>query len=523
MQYTFTQQSLEIGQTILASRALLSRKEFGQFLTPLPLARYMAQQLGPIRTGDCLLDPAMGSGTLLCAVIERLIEANQPTEIWIDGFEVDGELLAAASAILSALVNYAAEYGIQVHLNTFQADYLLNGLHHLRPSLLESTVGRSHYQRIIANPPYFKIKPTDVRRHMSESLLSGQTNIYTLFMALAIRMLHNGTACFLVPRSFCSGEYFTHFRRDLVDRVSIRRIHLFEARDDAFGTDKVLQENVLISFTAPRADDLQDSLEISASATLDDLSRGTIARTISRRQFISPQGLFRLPTSDLDDAILQVVDSWTGSLNAYGMAISTGPVVPFRAEAYLQIEADGDSHVPLLWMQHVKAQEVTWPLHHPFRKPQFIISSAATKPLLVRNANYVLLRRFSAKEEQRRLIAAPFLAYRFAYSLIGLENHLNYVHRSTTDLSVEEAVGLSALFNSGLIDRYVRISNGNTQVNAAELRDLPLPPQQAIINIGQVVLNAANNADLDALVIQLLQELGLIPSNFPVLRETRSA
>ena len=76
------------------------------------------------------------------------------------------------------------------------------------------------------------------------------------------------------------------------------------------------------------------------------------------------------------------------------------------------------------------------------------------------------------------MIAAPLLASEFPGEWVGLENHLNYIYRKQGSLETEEIYGLSALFNSALVDRYVRIANGNTQVNAAELRALPLPPLQ---------------------------------------------
>ena len=197
MIHSFTQQSLEIGQQILARRSSRSRKENGQFLTPVPLARFMAAQLGPIHAGTHILDPAMGSGTLLCAVIERLLAEGMPLAVSIDGFELDEELFEAARTMLQDVAEYAAEHGVRVQLNLFHADFVMNGLLFLRPSLLEVPVGQHHYQHIIANPPYFKINTADPRRQAAEGLLSGHTNIYTLFMGLAARMLQGGQASFI--------------------------------------------------------------------------------------------------------------------------------------------------------------------------------------------------------------------------------------------------------------------------------------------------------------------------------------
>ena len=65
-----------------------------------------------------------------------------------------------------------------------------------------------------------------------------------------------------------------------------------------------------------------------------------------------------------------------------------------------------------------------------------------------------------------------------------MENHLNYIRGVWKDLDDELACGLSALLNSVCLDRYFRISNGNTQVSATELRAMPLPAEEEIRSIG---------------------------------------
>ncbi len=516
--YSLIQQSLDIGQEILNKRTSQSRKANGQFLTPEALARFMADQLGVIHSGEHILDPAMGSGTLLCAVIEHLIEAGESTEVNIDGFELDEELYTAAYSILKQAANQAAEHNIKIHLRLFNADFVLNGVQFLRPSLLDTPVGEKHYHHIIANPPYFKINGDDGRRKAAEELLGGHTNIYTLFMGLAVRMLNDGHACFVVPRSFCSGAYFKQFRREFIERSTIQHVHLFEARNEAFSQDDVLQENLVITF-APQDTSSDDTcIEISSSDSLEILADGIPTRQITKGQFLSPLGLFRLPTSDIDEMILDVVDGWRETLHSQGLEISTGPVVAFRAKQYLRDKPNKPSCVPFLWMQHIKPQELIWPLKSNFRKPQYIESEPS---LMVKNANYVLIRRFSAKEEARRLVAAPYLAEDYPYSQLGLENHLNYIYGQKRELTTEETIGLSGLLNSGLIDRYFRISNGNTQVNATELRALPVPSKAILTAIGKAIINEKHGADLDAIVVQVLQTYMLIPNDFPILRETR--
>ena len=208
--------------------------------------------------------------------------------------------------------------------------------------------------------------------------------------------------------------------------------------------------------------------------------------------------VLRLPVCDDDEEALALVDSWPSSLAEQGLNISTGPVVPFRATELIAGEGNVPaSHVPLLWMNHVRAMKATWPLDR--HKPEYIARTA--KALLVPSSNYVLIRRFSAKEEPRRLTAAPYFAADFAVPEIGLENHLNYVHRPGGQLSEDEAWGLAALYNSRLLDTWFRAVNGNTQVSATELRAMPLPARETIVALGQRTKCLADPmAELDALV-----------------------
>jgi adenine-specific DNA-methyltransferase len=140
--------------------------------------------------------------------------------------------------------------------------------------------------------------------------------------------------------------------------------------------------------------------------------------------------------------------------------------------------------------------DIQWPLQN-FDKPQGILRQAGHK-LLVKNVTQIVIRRFSAKEELRRITAAVLPEGAFGSEYIGLENHLNYLYRLNGVLSYEEAAGLAAFLNSSLVDRYVRIANGNTQINATELRKLPLPDWQQLVAIGKQVVGQRLEHDFEA-------------------------
>jgi adenine-specific DNA-methyltransferase len=521
--------SYEQGKHVLEKREADSLKEHGQFLTPPSVARYMAKQLGQIKDGDSLLEPAIGSGVLICAVIERLIAEKRPLEISITAYETDKELYDVSREVLEIASKEAEKSNVKVHWRVNQEDFVLACLPDEQPSLFGSNESQYRvFNQVVSNPPYFKLNAEDKRVKAVYGKLNGHTNIYTLFMALSTKLLApQGKACFIVPRSFCSGAYFSEFRRDLLKDVAPLSVHIFQSRTDVFKSDEVLQENVIFSFE--KLSYPQDRrywagiVNISTSSTETSLENA-VSRQVSFRHFLSDHNgllFFRLPTGILDEQILDAVDRWDGSLEKYGLQVSTGRVVPFRAKALLnkQIKS-GDGTVPLLWMQNVKPYQVEYPLEK-FDKPQAILANDPT--LLLPLSNYALLRRFSAKEDRRRLISAPFIGEQFDFEQIGFENHLNVISRKKGSLSAYETIGLSAFLNSAIVDRYFRIVNGNTQVNAAEIRALPLPPLEIITEIGKKVerIDKPTPEQVDNVIFSTLWQTKLLTEEFPMIQETR--
>jgi adenine-specific DNA-methyltransferase len=519
----------EQGKRILAKRETNLLKEHGQFLTPPPVARYMAKQLGQIQNRASLLEPAIGSAVLVCAVIERLIAEKHPLEISIIAYETDKELCDASREVLNIVIKEAEKNGIKINWQVFQQDFVLACLPDEQPSLFGSSRSEQRiFSQVISNPPYFKLNAEDKRVKAVYRKLNGHTNIYTLFMALSAKLLSpQGKACFIVPRSFCSGVYFSEFRRDLLKDVTPLSVHLFQSRDNVFKGDDVLQENIIFCFeklSQPQQRYWTGHINISSSKDEKSLETGNISRQVSFNYFLSDHDgllLFRLPTGILDEQILEAVDKWDGSLEKYGFQVSTGRVVPFRAKGLLRDQVKSDNRTaPLLWMQNVKPYGVEYPLTG-FDKPQAI--SINDPSLLMPNANYVLSRRFSAKEDKRRLVSAPFIGEKFDFEQIGFENHLNVIFKKMGTLSTSETMGLSALLNSAIIDRYFRIVNGNTQVNAAELRIMPIPPLEVIKNIGEEIqkTQADSPQKIESIIFSTLWESNLLAEEFPMIQETR--
>jgi adenine-specific DNA-methyltransferase len=486
------------------------RKNIGLYLTPVAVAGFMAAQIRTSGETIRILDPAAGAGILLCAAVEALVERRASPRIELIAYEVDAALAEILARVLAELRRWAAARGADLAVDVVRSDFVLEhaaALRRLGGLMLHQPLGQG-FDVVIGNPPYFKLNKADPRARAAAAVVHGQPNIYSLFMAIGAALLRDGgELLFITPRSFASGPYFRLFREKFFECIRPELAHVFGSRRDAFSRDAVLQENVIIKGRRedgwPRAN-TRALMTISSSKGLGDLEAAEqhVMRLASVLDMDSREKVLRLPASPADNGLIQLVDHWPGSLRAYGLQISTGPVVPFRAIEFLDKAGRvPGTHVPLLWMNHVQRMRVTWPLGH--RKPEYMKHVIAAHYLLVPNRNYVLLRRFSAKEEERRLVAAPYLARTCRATMIGLENHLNYVYRPGGTLTEDEAFGLAALFSSALLDAYFRTSSGNTQVSATELRTMPLPALDVIKAIGRQARTLADNGNaIDNLVMR---------------------
>ena len=177
------------------------------------------------------------------------------------------------------------------------------------------------------------------------------------------------------------------------------------------------------------------------------------------------------------------MQNFSATLSTYGIKVSTGPVVAFRASKHIA-ENNEENTVPLLWMQHINHMQISSPIQ---KKREHIAANADTAWMLVPNENMVVMRRFSPKEDQRRITASPYLGRSLPGDVIGLENHTNYLYRPGGILTADEVRGISAFFNSRIVDRYLRMVSGNTQINASDLRTLRLPPLNDLMGIGRLL------------------------------------
>lgn len=481
------------------------RKTYGQFFTPPTIARFMAGLSAPLDAGAWVVEPGAGTGVLIAALAEHLARQKNCREWRITAYETESALQPALKLALGYIRHWLNEQGINFSFEVRPDDFILANVALLHPApLLESSDTQPSPQLIISNPPYFKIPKADPRVAVMAGVVHGQPNLYALFMAASAKLLQpEGQLIFITPRSFCSGPYFRQFRKWFFEIVAPERIHLFGSRTDAFERDDVLQENIILAGT--KTSTQRDLVGISTSDGAGDLDRATVQRVPLHDllDLDSPEAVLSIPTGPADTSIREIFNRWPDRLRTLGLEISTGPIVPFRTRGLVN-EAGDAATAPVVWVQHVGRMTVTWPLVH-LAKPQWIRIGMDTQNLLLPNTNFVLVRRFSPKEENSRITAAPYLRGDLPSEFLGVENHVNYVHKPRGGLSRTETLGFAAFLNSRWVEHYFRISSGNTQVSATEMRNLPLPPLEKIRRIGER-LQEADGISKVALVNQLVGE-----------------
>lgn len=308
-------------------------------------------------------------------------------------------------------------------------------------------------------------------------------NLYSAFVALTLALMEQGGQLVaIIPRSFCNGPYFRPFRQYIFERSAIKHIHLFGARNKAFKDESVLQENVIILLECGAQ---QGEVTISTSTDDSFTDYQTYLHPFNRVVLPNdPEFFIHIPTS-LERNPIDISSNINYSLQDLGIDLSTGPVVDFRVKEHLR-DMPEPGAVPLLYPMHFVGQLTDWP-KPGMKKPNAIMLNPDTEKWLYKNGFYTVVRRFSSKEERRRVVAGVVNPAYFDYPLLGFENHLNVFHCKKQGLPEELAYGLFVYLNSTVVDEYFRIFNGHTQVNATDLRNLKYPSRETLIELGKWV------------------------------------
>lgn len=463
-----------------------TKSALGQFMTPAPICLFMASLFNNIKGDVRLLDPGCGVGSLSAAFIDRAKAFTLGiASIELDVFDIEDVMLP----FLNKTMNACSEaIGDNLSYKINSTDYIIDTALLIKNKSLSERV--ETYSHVIMNPPYKKILSSSSHRISLRNAGIETVNLYSGFVALALEQLKKGGELVaIIPRSFCNGPYYQPFRELLLSKTAINHIHIFDSRNAAFAEDDVLQENIIIHCIKGIS---QGQVTITSSPTSDfqlDDETGQITATdmtlrkVSIEQIVNPadkQKFIHIASNPREQHIIERLSPFTSTLEELNVQVSTGPVVNFRLREDLR-ENMGEDSVPLLFPQHLNGK-VTWPIDG--KKPNAIKVSESSRPWLWRNeGNFLIIKRFSSKEEKRRIVATLYDSS-LPGDLIGFENKTNVFHVKKCGMDAELARGLYIYLNCTLLDKYYRQFGGHTQVNASDLRSILYPSLEILRKMG---------------------------------------
>jgi len=449
-----------------------TKADLGQYMTPYVTADFLASMFDFEKFQICkLLDPGAGIGSLTIAFLRKAASRTKHLRnVRVTACEIDSRIRVQLEENLSFPEKALASSKV------VEGDFIETAVDWLQfaPNV--------RFTHAIINPPYKKISSSSRHRKLLRAVDIETGNLYSAFVALALQLLQpRGELVAIIPRSFCNGPYYKPFRKLLLSCSAIRQIHLYHSRTQMFKDDQVLQENVVIKL---ERDARQGDVIISSSS--DDSLGDYAERSVPFSEIVHGSDVEKFIHIPVSDEVNEVNSSSLvcHTLEDLGLKVSTGPVVDFRVKEYLSMMPTKDS-VPLLYPVHMGFDNTEWPKLNSKKSNALLVDEKIQK-LLYPMGYYCVVKRFSSKEEKRRITASVVNPDTFGnVPALGFENHLNVFHSQKSGIPKQLAYGLAVFLNSSVVDQYFRSFNGHTQVNATDLKQMRYPDRDFLMQLGQ--------------------------------------
>ena len=461
------------------------RKKYGQFFTSPETAVFMASLFSiPCKKIISILDPGAGAGILSIALIERLQNMPDIEQIELFCYENDSNVLDLLVSNLSWVCTKSIK---KVSYKIVKDNYILSQASDYNYTL-DASKNPVKFDLVIGNPPYLKIAKDAPEALAMPNVCHGAPNLYFLFAQMSLfNLRESGELVYIIPRSWTSGAYFKKFRYEFLQDGSLEHVHLFVSRDKVFENESVLQETMIIK--VKKTQNKPSFIKISTSQS----NRDFLDRTefdVPYEMVVQGSELYVYLVTNRDDVdTLERLSYLNKTLPSIGLRMKTGLTVDFRNRDALRNNAEKDS-IPLFYSQHIQKGEVVFPVG---REAEYIVTQQTSLRQL--NTNYLFVKRFSAKEEHRRLQCGVYLSKCYPeYKEISTQNKINFIC-GENELPESTVYGLYVLFNSTLYDRYYRILNGSTQVNSTEINCMPVPSMEVIECMGRDLISSKDMSE----------------------------
>lgn len=463
------------------------RKKYGQFFTSKETARFMAElyNIPDNESKISILDAGAGSGILSCALIERLERMDVVQKIELTCYENDDNILGLLKENLHTCQENSTK---NIQINIITDNYITSQYLEFN-HLIGGNPTPEKYDFVIGNPPYMKIPKDAPEATAMSEICYGAPNLYFIFAAMGLFNLNdNGEMVYIIPRSWTSGAYFKRFRQYFLTEGKLEHIHLFVSRNKVFDKEDVLQETMIIK--VKKTDKTPENVTITSSQSNRDFDNLT-SLTVPYSLVVSGNDSYvYLVTDEKEVSVLERLQRFDKTLPDIGLKMKTGLTVDFRNREILRDDAE-EGAIPLFYSQHIKQGEVQFPIQ---KEHEYVVTDK--RGLMQDNRNYLFVKRFTAKEERRRLQCGVYLSKNYPqYRKISTQNKINFVDGLITEMSECLVYGLYVIFNSTLYDEYYRILNGSTQVNSTEINAMPVPDLESIQEMGRKLMKSGDMSE----------------------------
>lgn len=462
-------------------QTLSDKKLFGQYYTPNYMVDHVLTMLDMKKNeviGYKIVDPACGNGAFLIKVIDKLFKFGFSLETICNfvntqlfGFDSNPSavFLCKLSIYLKLLscCNSDAEYV-----------YIFNNinLNNIKNINTITTSIDEKFNIILGNPPYFKIKNSLFGNKSEYSkILNGQGNIYVLFMQWALLHIEaKGNICLIVPQSFRSGKYFKNIRKELCN-YSLKEILTIDSknRNQVFSD---AEQAILIMNLKNEVRGVRNTV---ISVSYDGINAFTIGR-FKQFDILSSESLI-LPVDECSkNLILKIKKDFLKFQDIEKeLTFGNGLFVWNQNKEFLS--SDSKDNYPIIYANYI--------VNNSFKfdeRKNDIKKEAARRPFCSPNnkcksfvceGKKLIIKRTSGIENFLRIkaciISDDFL---MKYPKYYLENHINFLYYKKDKnkaIPIKKQLYISAFLSSDIANFIFKLTNGNTQVSATELNELP--------------------------------------------------
>ena len=458
----------------------------GRLFTKKETARLMSEMLtlNTEKTAYTVLDPGAGTGILAAAVVERICkECPACKRIFLTCYENDPLFLPMLEDNLERIRKKARhDYDVRLFVTVYGENYITESKNHYTVTL-DGPV-EDKFDLIICNPPTELIEKGSEEAKRVGGVSQLKISAALLFASVASGHLEEGgRLAIALPTTVASASALSGFRREMAERLGVERIHLFIGKQKNQKRAVPLKKQFIISYLRgerPQA--------ITVSTSVDwGKPENTVTLQPLPYDFVVDEkdGTLTLPKSVEDTRIVRYISAFPETLGSLGLKVSTGLCIDSRCEGLLFTEPI-QGCVPLIRPTALRHGQVRFPLpiKHQYLAP-------VNTSLIQKNKNMLLIKRVPAAGDDRLVNSAIYMASQLPqYRYISTHNKVNFIDTKdeNDEMSARMVFGLYALLNSTIYDRFISIVSKSKQINAKELRNLPLPPRNLIENMGMRLL-----------------------------------